>query len=150
MPSAYDLYTFYLEAAHLRGKSVVVHISAVTVEEVYNPRIKRNEKRLVCRFHGKKLALCLNKSQAGALIELTGADDYTRWIGHSVMLTPAMIDRERMTITITAPAAAAAAQPGPAQPAAATAQVDGDESAAAADGEDDPVTAGDFPDHEEA
>ena len=147
MPSAYDLYTFYLEAAHLRGKSVVVHISAVTVEEVFNPRIKRNEKRLVCRFHGKKLALCLNKSQAGALIDITGTDDYTRWIGHSVMLTPAMIDRERMTITITAPAAAVAApaaQPGPApaQPGDADAQVDVDA--------EDPVTSGDFQDHEEA
>ncbi len=146
MPSAYDLYTFYLEAAHLRGKSAVVHISAVNVEEVYNPRIKRNEKRLVCRFHGKKLALCLNKSQCGALIDITGTDDYTRWIGHSIMLTPATIDRERMTITITAPAAAAA-QPGPApaQPADADAQADAN---AEEDADDDPVTAGDFPDRE--
>ena len=39
MPSAYDLYTFYLEAAHLRGKSVVVHISAVTVIGPTTPHI---------------------------------------------------------------------------------------------------------------
>ncbi len=61
-------------------------------------------------FHGKKLALCCNKTQAGALVDITGTDDFTKWAGHTVTLTPARIDRERMTITITpAPPATAAA-----------------------------------------
>lgn len=101
MPSVYDLYTFYLEADHLRGKSVVVHIERAEVEEVFNPRIKRNEPRIVLRFHGKKLALCCNKTQAASMIDLTGTDDYSKWPGHSVTITPSRIDRERQTITIT-------------------------------------------------
>jgi hypothetical protein len=91
--------------------------------------------------------MCLNKSQAGALIEITGTDDYTKWIGHSVMLTPATIDRERMTITITAPAAAAQPGPAPAQPAVANAQVDAEDGEEDTEGTD-PVTAGDFQDRE--
>lgn len=113
MPSAYDLYTFYLSPEHLKGRSVAVAVEAVTVEEVYNPRIKRGEPRLIIRFHGKKLALCANKTQISSLIEITGTDDYTKWIGHMITLTPATIDRQRQTITITP----APAKPEPAAPA---------------------------------
>ena len=109
MPSAYDLYTFYLEADHLRGRSAVVYIERAEVEEVFNPRIKRNEPRIVLRFHGKKLALCCNKTQAASMIDLAGTDDYTKWPGNSITLTPSRIDRDRQTITIT-PA------PAPSQP----------------------------------
>ena len=101
MPSAYDLYTFYLSSDHLRGRSVQVAIEAVEVEQVFNPRTKRPENRLVVRFHGKKLALCCNKTQVASLIDITGTDDYSRWPGHLVTLTPSAVDRGRATITIT-------------------------------------------------
>ena len=129
MPSAYDLYTFYLEAETLRGRSVVVHIERGEVEEVFNPRAKHDEPKIVVHFHGKKLALCCNKTQAGALVEITGTDDFTKWVGHTVTLTPARIDRERQTITITpAPASnGSSQQQAPAAPAASAAGVDGEE-----------------------
>jgi hypothetical protein len=114
MPSAYDLYTFYLEPDHLRGRSVPVVVEQAIVEEVFNPRIKRDEPRIVLRFHGKKLGLCCNKTQAAAMIDITGTDDFARWVGHTITLTPSRIDRERQTITITpaqAPAPEPAAQP---------------------------------------
>lgn len=114
MPSAYDLYSFFLSAEHLRGKSVIVHVESVTVEPVFNPRTKRPDPRLVLRFHGKRLAMCLNKTQTGSMIDITGADDYTRWPGHTVLLTPATAPNGAQTITITA--APAPAAPGPAQP----------------------------------
>ncbi|MFN8468254.1 MAG: hypothetical protein U0X20_22030 [Caldilineaceae bacterium] len=101
MPSVFDIYTFYLEAETLRGRSVVVHIERAEVEQVFNPRTKHDEPKIVVHFHGKKLALCCNKTQAGALVDITGTDDFTKWAGHSVTLTPARIDRERQTITIT-------------------------------------------------
>ena len=104
MASIRDIYTFYLEAEHLQGHSVVVHIAESDVEEVFNPRIRRNERKVVLRFHGKKLALCCNKTQAAAIEAITGTDDYERWIGHTIMLTPG-VQSGKQTITITAPPA---------------------------------------------
>lgn len=102
MASIRDIYTFYLEAEHLQGHSVVVHISASDVEEVFNPRIKRNERKVVLRFHGKKLAMCLNKTQAASIEAITGTDDYEKWPGHTIMLTPG-VQSGKDTITVTAP-----------------------------------------------
>ena len=67
MPSIRDLYTYYLTAEHLQGRSVVVHIASCQVEQVFNPRAKRSEAKLLIRFHGKKLALACNKTQAASL-----------------------------------------------------------------------------------
>ncbi len=111
MASIRDLFTFFLKAEHLRGQSVVVHIESCTVEQVFNPRARRNEPKLIVRFHGKKLAFCPNKSQAAAIETITKTDDYEKWIGHSIMLTPTQMERGEDTITITAP-------PKPAEPAA--------------------------------
>ena len=132
MPSVFDVYTFYLEAETLCGRSVVVHIERADVEQVFNPRTKHDEPKIVVHFHGKKLALCCNKTQAGALVDITGTDDFTKWAGHTVTLTPARIDRERQTITITpAPAANGSSQQhapaAPASSSAAAAGVDGEE-----------------------
>jgi hypothetical protein len=100
------------------------------VEDVFNPHVKLDEPKIVVHFHGKKLALCCNKTQAGALVDITGTDDFTKWVGHAVTLTPARIDRERMTITITpAPAGnGSSQQQAPAAPALTSAAgVDGEE-----------------------
>jgi len=111
MPSAYDLYTFYLEPEDLRGRSVTVTVSAASVEEVFNPRIKRNEKRLVATFAGKKKVLPLNKTQAAAMIDATRTDDYTRWPGAQVTLTATNASNGKTTITITpAPVGAGAGE----------------------------------------
>ena len=85
-------------------------------------------------FHNKKLALCCNKTQAGALVDITGTDDFTKWVGHSVTLTPARIDRERQTITIT-PAQASA--PASTTPAAGNADGRSDNGADSEEGEQD-------------
>ena len=111
MPSAYDLYTFYLEPEDLRGRSVTATVSAASVEDVFNPRIKRNEKRLVLAFGGKKKLLPLNKTQAAAMIDATRTDDYTRWAGAQVTLTATSASNGKPTITITpAPVGAGAGE----------------------------------------
>jgi hypothetical protein len=100
-PSAFDLYTFYLEPSDLRGQSHSLMIETVTIEEVFNPRVKRNEKRLMVSFVGKKKILPLNKTQAGALVEIAGTDDYSKWSGMIVTITPARASNGKDTITIT-------------------------------------------------
>ena len=119
MPSAYDLYTFYLDPEDLRARSVTVTVAQVTVEDVFNPRIKRNEKRLVLVFVGKKKVLPLNKTQAAAMIDATRTDDYTRWPGAQVTLAATRASNGRDTITIT-----------PAQPGAGAGEVTEPEEAA--------------------
>ncbi len=100
MPSIRDLYAFYLTADHLQGRSVVVHISSVAVEELWNSKSKRKEPKLVVRFHNKKLALACNKTQATQLERITGSDDYTHWVGHTVTLSPTKAPSGTNTIAI--------------------------------------------------
>lgn len=100
MPSIRDLYTYYLTAEQLLGKSHVVHIAACTVEELWNRQTKRKEHKLVLRFHGKKLALVCNKTQAATLEQITGSDDFSKWVGHSITLSPGKAPTGANTIVI--------------------------------------------------
>jgi hypothetical protein len=102
MPSIRDLYTFYLTAEHLQGRSHNVHIASCSSEELWNRQLKRKEHKLILRFHGKKLALACNKTQAAALERITGSDDYTQWVGHTVTLTPGKAPTGAATISISA------------------------------------------------
>ena len=102
MASAYDVYDFYLEAETLKGRSVVVHVESVQKKDVFNPRIKRNEPKLVMRFAGKKLAMCLNKTQTGDMIAITGTDDYDLWKGHTITIAPT-VSNGKPTIAISKP-----------------------------------------------
>src|SRR3989337_35912 len=72
MPSAFDLYEFYLQAADLQGRSITTTIAGVVVKDVWDPRRKHNEKRLVLSFVGKKKKLPLNKTQGAAAIPPPG------------------------------------------------------------------------------
>jgi hypothetical protein len=101
MTSALDIYTFYLEAADLRSQSHTLTIAAAKVEQIYNPQLKRNVPAIVLTFEKAKKVLKCNKTQAGAMIEITGTDDIEKWPGAKVILTPAPSSNGRQTITIT-------------------------------------------------
>jgi hypothetical protein len=87
--SIYDLFDFYIEPADLRGQSHTVTIESAERREIYNPRARRNEPRLVVRFVGRKKAMCLNKTQAQAIMEISGTDKFKDWKGLTIILTPA-------------------------------------------------------------
>lgn len=93
----------WLSAKHLQGRSVVVAIEAATVEQLFNPRTKRNEPKFVVAFHKKQLRLVLNKTQAQALASITGSDDSDDWKGHLVSLSPSVAPNGAATITISRP-----------------------------------------------
>lgn len=101
MPSAYDIYTFYLEPADLRGQSHAVKLSSATVEPVFDPITKKDVDKIVLYFEGKKKSMPLNKTQVGAMIEITGTDDYSKWTGVTITLTPATATNRKETIAIT-------------------------------------------------
>lgn len=90
----------WLKAEHLQGRSVVVSIVGVGIEAMFNPATKKQERRLVAEFHGKKLRLILNKTHCVTLATLTNTEDYTAWAGHQITLSPAIAPNGKGTITI--------------------------------------------------
>ncbi len=81
----------WLKAKHLQGKSVRVRVSAASVESLFNPGTKKNERRFVLDFEGKKLRLILSKTMAFAMEAITGSDDSDGWLGWDVLLSPTTI-----------------------------------------------------------
>ena len=88
MPSIKELWPDkWLRAEHLQGKRPTVAIDCVSVEQLYNPRSKKHEPKLIIAFYGKSLRLVCNKTQAQALATICSTDDYTAWVGHRVVLS---------------------------------------------------------------
>jgi hypothetical protein len=101
MPSIKDLWPDrWLRAEHLQGARPRVSLEAVTIEQLYNPRTKRNEPKLVIAFYSKSLRLVCNKTQAHALATITGTDDYSAWAGHQVVLSTGRAPNGSDTIVI--------------------------------------------------
>jgi len=100
MPSAYDVYVFYLEPADLKGQSHTVKIVKARVEPVFDPNVRKGIPRIVLAFENRKKVLPLNKTQVAALIEITGTDDYSLWVGKEVTLSPAPASNRKETIVI--------------------------------------------------
>lgn len=88
MPSYKELFPDkWLHPDVINGHRPRVVIEAVTVEPLYNPRVKKHEKKLVVKFFKKDLRLVCNKTQATALATICKTDDYSRWQGHEVVLS---------------------------------------------------------------
>ena len=81
----------WLKSKHLQGKSVRVRVSGATVESLFNPGTKKNERRFVLSFSGKKLQLILSKTMTYAMETITGSDDSDNWAGWDVTLSPTII-----------------------------------------------------------
>lgn len=99
--SIYDLYEFYLEPRDLKEKAHVVTVESVRVDNVINPRARKPEKKIVLRFVNRRKSMILNKTQAGAMAEITGTDEYMKWKGAEVVLVEDRAVNGRATIKIT-------------------------------------------------
>src|SRR5690349_18138880 len=101
MPSLKDLWPDkWLRAEHLQGKRPTVVIESVTLEQLYNPRTKKHEPKLIVAFYGKSLRLVCNKTQAHALADIYRTDDYSAWVGHRVVLSTGRAPNGADTILI--------------------------------------------------
>jgi hypothetical protein len=100
MPSVHDLYEFFLEPADLKEKAHLVQIQSAKPDNTFNPRSNKPEKKLVLRFVNRRKAMILNKTQAAAMLNITGTDDYTKWIGIEVVLVADRATNGRDTIRI--------------------------------------------------
>jgi hypothetical protein len=100
--NAYDLYTFYIEAADLKGQAHKVKVEGVEVAEVFNPGRKKNEQKIILHLAGKKKVLSLNKTRTKQMIELTGTPEIEQWTGAEIMIEPTK-QSGKDTIAIKAP-----------------------------------------------
>ncbi len=92
MPSIYDLYEFYLEPSDLKDKAHLVQVESAKVEEMFNPRSPKKDRKVVLRFVRRRKAMILNKTQAVQMMEICETDDFTKWFGEEVVL---VADRAR-------------------------------------------------------
>lgn len=126
----------YLKAEDLKGRAVRVTISAVTIEDLRNPRTNAKDAKAVLHFSRSEKVLPLNKTQAFALASITGSTDTDAWSGFVVVLAAGRAPNGQQTIVITAPS-----QPQePTQKAPPVGPAEDDED----DYQTDPVTAGDY------
>jgi hypothetical protein len=86
MPTIYDVYEFYLEPRDLQEKAHVVTVESTRLQDVFNNRNKKNEKKVVIRFVKRRKAMILNKTQAGDMERIAGTDDYSKWVGTEIVL----------------------------------------------------------------
>jgi hypothetical protein len=118
----------WLKADDLAGRSVTLTITAVSVEQLHNPRTHKPEPKAIldfgrsigCARHGR---LPLNRTQCLAIAALAGSERFADWPGLRVTLHPATAPNGKPTIRITAapsaPAGGNGAPPAPVETAAA-------------------------------
>jgi hypothetical protein len=74
--NAYDLYEFYIEAKDLQGKPWKLKVKSAYVKDVWNPKTKAKEPRIILRFTGTQKVLSLNKTRTGQMIDITFASTW--------------------------------------------------------------------------
>jgi hypothetical protein len=104
MPSAYDVYEFYLAAADLANRNHTVQIESVSKKQIFDPKLKTQVPHLALRLVGKKKTLLLNKTQVAAVIDITGTDDFDKWPTAFLVIAPGQSANHKATIEITKPA----------------------------------------------
>lgn len=100
MTSIYDLYEFYLEPTDLKDRAHLVQVQSARVESMFNPRSTKKDQKVVLRFINRRKAMILNKTQAAAMMEITGKDDFTKWAGVEIVLVADRASNGRDTIRI--------------------------------------------------
>ena len=101
MPSFKDFFPDkWLKASVINGYRPRVVIESVTVEQVFNPRSKKHERKLAIKFHKKDLLLLLNKTQCNALASICRTEDYDKWAGFEVVLSTTKAPNGADTIVI--------------------------------------------------
>ena len=100
----------WLKAADLQGRAHRLKIQRATAEDVRGED-GSTERKIVIDFVNRKKRLILNRTQAGALTEIAGTDEFSKWVGLTAILEPGRTRNHQDTIQITALPAAASEPP---------------------------------------
>jgi hypothetical protein len=100
----FDLFVFYLSPAHLKGKAPrTTTVKSVSIDNLFNPRTNATAPAIVLHFDNVRRSLKLNKTQASAMMEITGHDEITAWVGAKITISHAITKNHKETIQITKP-----------------------------------------------
>lgn len=89
----------WLHAANLMGRSVSVTIDKAVVEE-FRQKDGKMEGRIVVAFRGAQKRLVCNKTQAIAIAAVAGTEEFGKWAGVKVLLSPGRARNGMDTILI--------------------------------------------------
>lgn len=95
--------TRWLKAGDLNGRAFALTITAARIEELYNPRTRQEEPKIVVSFHAARKELICNKTQLLAIAAITGEDETDNWQGHSITLSAGTAPNGQPTIIISPP-----------------------------------------------
>lgn len=82
----HDLFTFYLSHHHITAPRTVT-IDKVVITNVFNDKAGKELPSIVIHFKDARRSLKINKTQAQALWDITGTDDFTKWAGAKIQLS---------------------------------------------------------------
>lgn len=92
--------TQWLKAEHLRGRNVKVTIAKATVEMVYDRGTSKKQPKTCIWFEGKEKGLLIGKTHFTDLMKATGGTIARHFVGHQVILRPAITPAGQPTIAI--------------------------------------------------
>ncbi len=101
MPSIKDLFPDkWLKPEIIKGHRLQVMIEGVKVEELFNPTSRKLEKKITVKFYNKELRMILNKTQAFSLASVCATEDWSKWVGHSAVISVGRAPNGKDTILI--------------------------------------------------
>ena len=100
----------WLKSADLQGRAHRLKIQRATAEDVRGED-GQTETKIVIDFVSARKRMICNRTQAGALTEIAGTDEFAKWAGLTVILEPGRTRNHQETIAITALPAAASEPP---------------------------------------
>lgn len=96
-----DLYPDpWLRPDDLNGRSCILTIQAVTLENLHNPRTKEKERKAVLDF-GRSKRLPLNKTQCLAIAAIAQSEQFADWPDTRITLQSGRAHNGKPTIIIT-------------------------------------------------
>ena len=102
MATVSDIYPSpWLRADDLAGRTGTVQIESAEVQE-FRQRDGSTGRRIVVGFVDKSKQLVCNKTQALAIAEILQMDEFAKWPGHSITLSPGRLANNKPTIIIQA------------------------------------------------
>ena len=98
-PTIKDLYPDkWIRASDLPREGQTLTITRATIENVYNTIDREQQPRLILDFHEVDTRSILNKTQAFDIAGITKEEDFTKWVGHQLTLTPGVARNRKPTI----------------------------------------------------
>lgn len=90
----------YISSEDLQGKTYSLTVARVSFEIVRDYYTKQDETKACVWFEHAEKGLLLNKTQAMALAQIAGTEEFDKWAGTKLILRPGRAPNGKMTIVV--------------------------------------------------